>query len=653
MAYVSKQLPEDEQNQFGRTAPTTPTPIAQSGGSAGAGSGGAAPGVGTPTQFGSNAAKLSDYLNANKEQVANYGNQVAGNLTDKFNQTKGSIDTGYQNFNDEVGKGYAQPNQDLINQAKNNPTDFVKDQNNVKGFKSIYNDSYQGPDSFETGSSYGDINNNVNKAVQDSSLVGNSAGLQSYLNNYMGESGNTAGMQNLNTALLQRSPEASATIRNAAQPFQNLTSYLGDKTKSADQNIVQAKNKAGQISSDVQNQFIGTGGVIPSFQQDLQDRYNQYLSNSKNDFSTLKNDVSHGNLTSDEIAKLGLNPTDARSFIDSYAQLPQAEATKFNPTAYLSDKTGSLTPESFASKEDYDRGAAFNNLTGADMGWLNADNASKAGTAQPYSFDTAGASKNIADILATLSQPGTPPPVTPSEPTPTDSKLQQIVGNDASKVISDPHTIENLLGPVIGAPLQIGTGISDNKGTLQDVYAPWVNPGKTVNDVKNVASKIGDTLNPFGGNDGSSNSGPNAGEMAGTVGSSFNKYLPSQYQITDSTVAKLAQSGDILSIIPPKGAIPDSVRQGMILNVFGQLPDQVMSNSNAVTPELQGDLAAAIRNNYASATPAQQTFLANYEKTNPAPKSSSRQDALDAIDKDKASGNRGSLGIGSKYSGVF
>lgn len=280
MAYVPKQIPEDEQNLFGRQEQTTPNPApVEGGGSAGSGTaqGGAAPGVGTSTQFGSNAAKLTDYLKANQGQVQEFGNQVAGKLNEGYSQTMNDIDQGYGNFSNQVNQGYAAPNEELVNQAKSDPTNFVKNQNNVNSFQSLYNNQYSGPNDFESSDVYGNLNNEVNKAVENSSLANSQGGLGTYLNNFMGTQNNTSGMKALDTALLQRSPEAQNAIKSAADPYKNLTSYLSDKAQSANQNIAGAKNTANQTKQDVQNQFTGQNGIIPTFQNDL----NQRLSNTR------------------------------------------------------------------------------------------------------------------------------------------------------------------------------------------------------------------------------------------------------------------------------------------------------------------------------------------------------------------------------------
>lgn len=278
MAYVPQQIPQDEENQFANPNQTTPNPLPpQGGGSAGASASGgrAAPGVGSSTQFGSNAAKLSDYLSANQSQVADFGNQVAGNLSQGYNTARSGIDQGFNDFNTKVNQGYTPNDPSLASQVSGNAADFVKDPKNVSKFQSLYNDQYAGPPDFESSDIYSGVNNQVNKAVENAGLTKSQSGLGSYLNNFMGTGGDTPGMQTLNTALLQRSPEASASIRNAAAPYSGLTDYLKQKTSAADANIGTAKTNAQQIAQGVQNQFNGPGGVIPTFKSNVADQMQQ------------------------------------------------------------------------------------------------------------------------------------------------------------------------------------------------------------------------------------------------------------------------------------------------------------------------------------------------------------------------------------------
>lgn len=266
MAYVPKQLPDDQENQFARTEPTTPYPAPQGGGSSGSGQ---APGAGTSTQFGSNAAKLTDYLKANEPQIQEFGQQVAGKLTDTYNQAKGAVDQGFGDFNQSISGGYTPDDPTIVQQATSDPYGFSRDQGNVQKFQSLYNNQYTGPENAEGSELYSNLNNQVNQAVQNASLVGTEGGMNTYLDQF-GGANKTQGMKTLDTALLQRSPEARNTIQAAAAPYQGLSDYLSGKVSEADKNIANAKTTAQTSRDAIRN---ASGQATAAFNKDLQDRF--------------------------------------------------------------------------------------------------------------------------------------------------------------------------------------------------------------------------------------------------------------------------------------------------------------------------------------------------------------------------------------------
>lgn len=409
MAYVAKDLPENEQNKFGPTGPTTafPAQIPQTGGSAGSAQAkGAPPGVGTSTQFGSNASKLSDYLSANAPNIEQFGNKIAGDLTQGYSQAQQGIDTGYQNFNNQVNSGYSQANPDLVNQAASNPTKFASNPDNVKQFQSLYNNQYKGPENFESTQPYSDINSSVNKAVENASLASSPQGLGTYLSGSGYSPFSTQGVKSLDTALIQGNSGARNAISTAAQPYQNLSGYLSNKTSDANKNVATAKQNAQQTSQDVQNRFTGAGGVVPTFQADIQkrvgDTQNQEISRNK-----AVEDFISGNATDEDLNLLNITP--------------QQKTDLFNDAAYLKPYVGNIdlgrfstgptgmddySPEKIATPDDYAMAAALSQLTG-QPGSLDQSKASLAGTSPSdfRGFDIQGALRELEDNRKRFGQP--------------------------------------------------------------------------------------------------------------------------------------------------------------------------------------------------------------------------------------------------------
>ncbi len=377
MAYVPNQLPKEEENQFAPTGATTPNPIPpQTGGSAGSSSQGTggAPGQATSTQFGSNAAKLSDYLKANEPQVGQFGQQVAGQLTDQYNKTMGNIDTGFGNFNQQVGQSYTPANQDQINQATTNPTEFAKNPENVKAFQSMYNDQYTGPQNFEGTDIYAGLNDNVNKSVENAGLTGSFSGLQTYLNNNLNTGSNSPGVQTLDTALLQRSPEASQAIQSAAAPYKNLTDYLAGKTQAGNAAVQNAKQTAQGISSGLKNQFSGEGGFIPTLQNDLTNRLNQTRQTQGTAANQAVADYQAGKATPEELKLLGFDTSDLsdKALTNSWQiinNLKNDYGADTNIDSIFTKQSPDVvygSPGSVATPEEVARMQALGQLTGQD-----------------------------------------------------------------------------------------------------------------------------------------------------------------------------------------------------------------------------------------------------------------------------------------------
>lgn len=321
MAYVQAPIPQNEANLAGPQGQTTPNPLSQlppqgtqpTGGSAGQGgsAGGTnAPGVGTSTQFGSNASKLSDYLSANAPQIQSEGNQIAGNLTSQFGQVQGDVNTAAGAFGNQVNAGYTPQNTDLVNQAAANPTQFVQNPQNVTDFQAQMNDAYTGPQNFESTSPYSQVQGEVNQAVQGAGLLNSPAGLSSYLqSNIPGQY--TPGMSLLDTSLLQANPQASQAVTQAAAPFQGLPAYLTGMTSAADALVAPAQQQATQAKTQAQQALTGaTAPLVSSLNTELADattgetNYNQQLS----DIGAKISAGNYGQLTPAEQSLIGFNP---------------------------------------------------------------------------------------------------------------------------------------------------------------------------------------------------------------------------------------------------------------------------------------------------------------------------------------------------------
>lgn len=367
---------------------------------------------------------LQAYLSANAPQVADQGNRIAGDLTSQYGQIQSDINAKQADFDKQVQGGYAKPNQELVDKAVASPTDFVSDPNNVKAFQDLYNNAYRGPDAFETTGEYGDLNAKVSKAASDASLLGSNAGLQTY---FQGQNPNsTKGGSILDSVLLQGTPEAYGKVKSAAQSFSNLPEYLSGAANTSDAAAEVAKNEAEQEKSDLQSKFNGDKGIIPTTEQQFENRLSNakttaqqsadrikdffgYLKNEQlQDVFGLKGDPNLSkmiqSLTDADLASIGITRDQAHSLANANMQGKRL-GVSFDPQGgYLTQQNAdvAIRPENFASEEDYKTAAALSKLTGQNLdSWLNQADSVKAGTAPStlsnYKFKESG--KALLDLI--------------------------------------------------------------------------------------------------------------------------------------------------------------------------------------------------------------------------------------------------------------
>ncbi len=257
MAYINPAIDDSEQNKFGPTGTTTPSPQGMAppmnSGSAGSGSaGGPAPTQATSTQFGSSASKLSDYLSANAPQIESMGSDIAGKLNTQYGQLQGDINKAGSDFGSAVQGGYAASNPDLVNRAASDPTSFVKNAGDVSDFQKQLNDSYSGPQNFESFAPYSKVQGDVSNAVQGANLLKSSGGLSSYLQN-QSQGQYTPGMNTLDTTLLQANPNAQKMVTDATQPYAGLTDYLNQTAATANAQVAPAQQAASDAAANARN----------------------------------------------------------------------------------------------------------------------------------------------------------------------------------------------------------------------------------------------------------------------------------------------------------------------------------------------------------------------------------------------------------------
>lgn len=374
-------LPINEQNQQAPQGQTTPAPAGgpppqQSGGSVGGGSVGGAKGsaTGSPTQFGSSSSKLGDYLTANAPQIGNQANQLAGNLNNQYGQIQGDISNASNQFGQQVQNGYAAGNQDIVNQAISNPTQFTADPNNIKAFQAQYNDQYTGPQNFESTAPYANIQNEVSGAVQQANLLQSPTGLQSYL---QGQQRNpTRASSALDSLLIEGNPDAKQTVQTAANQFNGLTDQFGQATSAANQSVQaaqQAAQNAANYAQGVVNPYVqqfntGIQNAATQAEKQRQD-YNNSLAGSQAAANTGRSSLLNAKqaaLTPVEAfwARQGGGSPQTQALMAQIRQLFQPNTSQYDQILGAKMDNNLATAANVATPEQYQQAQALSQLLG-------------------------------------------------------------------------------------------------------------------------------------------------------------------------------------------------------------------------------------------------------------------------------------------------
>lgn len=338
MAY----LPPNEENTQAPTGQTTANPLTQmppvSGGSAGAGAGapkaGAAPGVGTPTQFGTSSTKLGDYLSANAPQIQQQAGTISGNLGTQYGQQTQGVQGAVNQFGQQVKGGYAGFDQAAIDKAIQSAAKGTVGDQDVQAVQGQLKNQYAGPLSFQETSPYSQVQADVNKAAQNAQLLTTQPGIRSY---YQGNYGQEApGMATLDTALLTSSPEAYGQVKQAAAPFAGLSDYLAQQTAQANTAVPAAQQEIAQGKAY-------TGQALTGQEQAVQSAIDQAVKQAQETGTTQNKAVlaalQNRNPGAAELATLGIDQNQWNALKDQVQQAATAREFQNRNATVMSGTT--------------------------------------------------------------------------------------------------------------------------------------------------------------------------------------------------------------------------------------------------------------------------------------------------------------------------
>ncbi len=336
--------------------------------------------------------------------------KITNRAVDQLNADKSSVQANKDAFTGAVNTGkssYANYDPNFVTDALGNPTTFTQDPNKVKTFQDYLHASYAGPNSVNDTQDFTNASNTAAKAKatadQFKTAEGQKAAVQGQLK------APTPGKANLDTALIQSSPEAREKF-NALKPFNSeFDTALSDFSATGNAAADAAKAQAAQVQG-------ATGSALDKTYSDFETGVNKSVAQKQQELAgqntAIQAAVKGRNLTPEQLAQLGVSPEEwsqiqnllkdvetSRVMSDRNATVGTGAITDFDMSQYLQqlDPAAQVSAANYATPEQYDLESALEKLKGGDYSLLNEGDRTKAGTA-PTNLNTF----NKQDLIGNL-----------------------------------------------------------------------------------------------------------------------------------------------------------------------------------------------------------------------------------------------------------
>lgn len=403
MPYIPDQ--NDQEQQQGQNTQMNQLPSTAGGGPQGA----------TAVPNATKAPPVQDlraYLAANAPQAAQMGQKIAGNIADETGRVTGDVNAAQAGVQSQINAQTVTPNADLVSRAAANPSEFVKNPEDVAAFRAQRDAAYNGPQYFEQTPEFSTANAAVRARVNALPDVDKPGGIEQLVRSQ--EKNPTLGMENLDTLLLQGTPSAVQPIRESISGGRALDDYLKGITGTENAAIQDAKAKNDAARAAVQQTFVnGPNAVVPSLDKSISDRVAASQKQSADANIALQKLYAGDTLTPAELELLGMDSGALNQIVSAEQYLkPYGVDQDILPTFQTGAKgPAEFTAANVATPEEYANYAALAELLGPSAGTLlKPENAGMAGTAPgATAFDYEAA---LAKLLAEeqrfggLTQPG-------------------------------------------------------------------------------------------------------------------------------------------------------------------------------------------------------------------------------------------------------
>lgn len=273
---------------------------------------GAGPGVGAAPQKPTSSGRftnLQTYLKAN--QSSNLGQTIGGKFQEKAQAVGNQINQSKQQFEQQAQQALQpfQGAEEFGKQAAADPTQFVKDQNNLQRFDQVRSGVYRGPKQIDN---VGTLQANV-KNIQSVGQLGNTEGGRfNLLRTLFNKPTYSRGQQTLDNLILQGSPDQTEALQKlksiGAQTGRTLQETVGETVAAGQRNVGETNRISDVVKGDLSN-------TEKSFQEALMKRVEETRKEVGERQDIFEKNLKQRNeLTDDDLIYLGVPQTQRETF---------------------------------------------------------------------------------------------------------------------------------------------------------------------------------------------------------------------------------------------------------------------------------------------------------------------------------------------------
>lgn len=373
MAFI-QSTPDDEEQKEGQA------PVIPGAGGGGAGVGGRVAGAGEVTlaEPGGQQAPTTEvvdtasYLAANRPQAESLAGFVGGKLQEEQTGLQKDIGEKIGGFKSEVESARIPFDEELIQRAALDPSKFVQEEGpeGVEQFTRQRTAEYKGPGALDEQDYFPGLENRLRGVERRPGQVETERGREALLFE-IGESP-TQGQVTLDQLLLGANPAARRKLSESVQPVPGLRREFETRSGEAREARKGAVGEAEKARQAVQERFYGEGGVVPSFQQGLEQRLGETRAQqTARAEAALQDLMDKGQLDPKSAQYLGISsPESHQKFLRNIEALQQDYGSPLSIDQYLQRTTaeGKIPNlEAVASLEDVARQKALQQLLGQDF----------------------------------------------------------------------------------------------------------------------------------------------------------------------------------------------------------------------------------------------------------------------------------------------